>query len=242
MVDVCQIVKITKLKKVLTEVITIIYIGEGIKEYIPNRLFSLVNHTKNQSSQIRNNTIYFNFKNLNNETIKLDIPFDTYKEYILHKLRPITYKPINISGEIYYILNSNLFLTPNIFKDCILDLTNDRVDKEFVREVINFKNQIIYYHTFWDINCRWPIESLVEGVGDCEDTSVLVVSMLKAGNEIENYGMKVSLFACDIYNITNPNTVNHVIIHVEYSDGTYDLIEPTAKDFYTYEKVAGWEI
>ena len=37
MVDVCQIVKITKLKKVLTEVITIIYIGEGIKEYIPNR-------------------------------------------------------------------------------------------------------------------------------------------------------------------------------------------------------------
>ena len=43
-------------------------------------------------------------------------------------------------------------------------------------------------------------------------------------------------------NITDPIYPNHVIIDVEFKDGASYLIDPTAKTFFTYNKLVGWKI
>jgi hypothetical protein len=195
------------------------------------------------STLIRNNTIYFKFKDLDENIISWNISFESsYKNYILNKLRLITYKYIEINGEVWAILDINPFVKTDIFEELVIDLVQGKTDKEFVHEVINLKNQMISYGLFWEDNCRWPIETLLEGIGDCEDTSVLIASILEAGNKIGNYGMIISFMACDINNITDPVYPNHVIVDVEFNDGSSYLIEPTGYTFLTYNKVVGWKI
>jgi len=41
--------------------------------------------------------------------------------------------------------------------------------------------------------------------------------------------------------MTSPQKVNHVIVEVEYSNGTYQLIETTTNTFYTYNQINGWK-
>ena len=113
------------------------------------------------------------------------------------------------------------YVQPDFFIDVVDDLSTGNTDREFVAEVVNLKNQLITYGSGLGDFYRLSIETLTEGRGMCGDTSILVASILKAGDSIENYGMVVSFWYCDSDNMANPQTVNHVIVGVEYADGSH---------------------
>jgi hypothetical protein len=68
-----------------------------------------------------------------------------------------------------------------------------------------------------------------------------MASLLKAGENRENYGLTIYFWYCDSDSMTSPQKVNHVIVEVEYSNGTYQLIETTTNTFYTYNQINGWK-
>jgi hypothetical protein len=100
---------------------------------------------------------------------------------------------------------------------------------------------LISYGSLESGEYRWAMETLTEGQGNCGDTTILVTSLLKSGDERMNYGLDVSIWYCDAYNMSNPQVINHVIVGVEYPDGDYELIETTSDYYYSYDEIIGWK-
>ena len=111
----------------------------------------------------------------------------------------------------------------------------------FVDEVVNLKNQLITYSTGLEDDYKWSAETLTEGTGNCGDTSILVASLLKAGDEEENYGLTVHIWYCDSNHLKDPQEVNHAVVGVEYRTGTYEIIETTSDSYYTHDEIVGWK-
>ncbi len=92
-------------------------------------------------------------------------------------------------------------------------------DYDFVTAAINITKQLIYENDSTALNFKYPLETLVEGSGDCEDLATFLVSLLKAG------GIDAILIIFD----------NHVGvgINVERTDGYY--FKYKGKKYYYYE-------
>jgi hypothetical protein len=69
----------------------------------------------------------------------------------------------------------------------IIAVENGLTDEEKINLLISFVQDLHYVSdgstTSFDEYPRFPIETLVEGGGDCEDTSILMASMLRAMNQ-----------------------------------------------------------
>jgi hypothetical protein len=93
---------------------------------------------------------------------------------------------------------------------------------------------------------KYPGETLTEGTGICGDTSILLASMLLAGNSTAHYGFDVLIWLGDLDTntgqiVTNAQEVNHAFIEVKFSDGNDWFVETTSPSFYKYENgVYGW--
>lgn len=130
------------------------------------------------------------------------------------------------------------YVTPNFFSETISTLTENRTDKQFVAEVFNFVNQTTTYSydaAFFndtDRTIEYPVQTLTTTVGVCRDFSVLAASMLEAGNEQANYGMKIYFVftKLDLNTLQTAKVVpNHILIQVVFADGTSTYMETTSK-------------
>ncbi len=54
-------------------------------------------------------------------------------------------------------------------------------DYDFVMASINITRQLVYENDSTPFNFKYPLETLVEGSGDCEDLATFLVSLLRAG-------------------------------------------------------------
>ena len=193
-------------------------------------------------TSIINRTVYWRFKLLDNNIVSWSLNMGTYLYYISESDPTGTQRLKNTNtGETYTVPDLTEYVTLDVFNKIIPDLTTGNSDKEFVAEVVNIKNQLINYSEGLGGEYRWPVETLTEGTGNCGDISILVASLLKAGEEYADYGLKVYLWYCDGGNITDPQDVNHAIVGVEYSDGDCQLIETTVNIFYSYGQIEGWK-
>ncbi len=143
----------------------------------------------------------------------------------------------------------NKSVTPQFFSETISTLTKGRTDKEFVAEVFNFVQQITTYSSIFyndTIRTEYPLQTLTTTVGDCKDFSVLVASMLEAGNKQAGYGMKIKfVFTKSVVNssITELDVPNHVLVQVIFADGTSTYVESTSKgEMNPYSYVNGWYV
>ncbi len=192
-------------------------------------------------ASIKNRTIYWRFFLLDKSQIQWSLDMSTYLSYVSMSDPTTMVSLLNSdTGETYYVTDLREYVTPNVFNDVISDLTDGNSASDFVQEVVNIKNQMISYSTGLDGQYRWAVETLTEGTGNCADMSILMASLLKAGENKAHYGLTVNFWYCDSDHMTSPLKVNHVIIEVEYSDGTSQLIESTANIFYTYDQIQGW--
>jgi len=184
--------------------------------------------------------VSWHFKSSDGELLIWKVPIDTYR-YQITRIKPTDYLNLKNTktGETYKVMDYRKYVEKQSFSNVIPSLyskIND--DKKFIHEVWYIVSQLTTYSA--DIGSkdipRWPLETLTEAGGDCEDTSILVASMLKAAPT--NYIVK--LVYCDAKNPSDPKTVNHVIVWVEA--GSYKtFIETTSKTTMSpYTNVVGW--
>ena len=176
------------------------------------------------------------------KSVRWLLPIDTYRYYISVP-KPANYRNLKVSetGEVYRTMDFAPFVDKREFSKVIPDFyysINDDHDRQFIFEIWYLVSKLTTYSSEITETPRWGIETLTEAGGDCEDTAILVASLLKAAPS--NY--KVQLVYMDADNPTNPKTVNHVIVRVEAGEyKTY--IETTSKTkMNIYSTVTGWHI
>lgn len=111
-------------------------------------------------------------------------------------------------------------ITPGFFANVVPSLTKGHTAKQFVNQVINLKNQLTTYSLVFQNTSVYPAVILAKGEGDCKDFGVLMASILEAGNAQANYGMKVQFVYVDAYNLSDPNTIDHLMLYVTFANGT----------------------
>lgn len=193
------------------------------------------------STVIKNGSIYWNFYTLDSSVSTWSVPVETYRGYITYPKPAYDFLYLDNYGETLTTYDIRDYIKPDFFDGVINTLTDGRTATQFVNEVVNLKNQLISYGSLESGEYRWAMETLTEGQGNCGDTTILVASLLKSGDERMNYGLDVSIWYCDAYNMSNPQVINHVIVGIEYPDGDYDLIETTSNYYYSYDEIIGWK-
>jgi len=193
------------------------------------------------STLIQNGTIHWRFHMIDETIAEWTVPIDTYRTYIEWPEPTATLSLSNTNtGETYTVKDLREYVQPDFFANVISDFTDGKTDKQFVQDVVNFKDQIVTYGSGLGDYYRWPAETITEGRGQCGDTTILMASLLKAGENRAHYGLSVYIWYCDAYHMTSPQAVNHAIVEVRYADGTNSLIETTTNTYYTYNQIYGW--
>ncbi len=178
------------------------------------------------------------WNDLNGDLYQWTWPMDTYRAWI-EKPKPddtvrLRYAP---TGDVYTLINFVPFVRSEFFDDVVASLYERSADEEvFAREAFNIVTQLTVYSADIGEVPRWPVETLTEAGGDCEDLAILFASLLKAAP----YPYEVSLVYLDSNNPTDPQDVNHVLVWVEADDWS-TFAETTTKDGWNYyDRVVGW--
>lgn len=127
----------------------------------------------------------------------------------------------------YTAIDYRTFVDPAPFNQLIPELYRKASSEEaFLYEAWYMVSQLTNYTSDQNTETpRYPLETLLAGGGDCEDTSILFASMVKAAPA----PWKVSLGYINTenpYELTKPN---HLIVAVETGTKAY-YIETTSKD------------
>ncbi|MBI3175939.1 MAG: hypothetical protein HYZ25_19635 [Chloroflexi bacterium] len=142
------------------------------------------------------------------------------------------------TGESYRVVNMPAFVDPSSFDQVIPDLYSEAgSDDAFIREVWNIVTQLATYSGDIGETPRYPLETFLAGGGDCEDTSILFASMIRAAP----VSWDVELIFMDIDNPTHPLDVNHVIVYINTGSREYriETTEHKVMEPYT-DGVNGW--
>jgi transglutaminase-like putative cysteine protease len=198
---------------------------------------------------ISKGTIKWAFYDLKGDTITWQMPIDTYRHYVSEP-KPVQTLRLKTSTGSILTYDMRPYIQPSFFANITSILTQGRSAEDFVKEVDNVKNQIVTYGKgLGDAPYQFPAETLTEGRGVCADTTILMASMLIAGDNQANYGFKVYIWYVDMNPdgtlVSNSNAItqpNHAIIEVKFSDGTTWSLEATTNYFYTYSQYyTGWQ-
>jgi len=199
-------------------------------------------------SKISEGNITWCFYNLGKGIVRWTMPLDTYRYYV-SSTKPVERLSLSTVRGGIWTYDLRPYIQPSFFRLVIGDLTSGRLDREFVKEVDNVKNQIVVYGSgLGEAPYQFPAETLTEGRGRCADTTILMASMLIEGNRRAAYNFKVHIWYVQlaggalVSDSRSLGDANHVIIQVEFSDGSNWSIETTTKTFFTYSQVfAGWK-
>jgi len=199
------------------------------------------NDNNNQNTNDNNGNTNLTFTKLDGTKWYWTIPYSAYYYYVNlpHPTETVSFYNSN-TGETYHMLDFRPYVQPDYFNNIIYSLTTGENDKQFIQEVVNFKDQLVTYGSLGD-KYYFPVETLVARHGRCGDTSILIASLLKSGNNQAHYGLTISIWYCDANHITQAQAVNHVIVEVDCLDGSKYFIETTAISFSTYTYIWGWK-
>jgi transglutaminase-like putative cysteine protease len=198
---------------------------------------------------ISKGTINWVFYDLEKNPLAWQMSIDSYREFVSVR-KPVQTLSLMTAVGSTTTYDMRPYIQPSFFVNIISTLTEGRSAEDFVREVDNIKNQIVTYETgLGEAPYQFPAETLTEGRGRCADTTILMASMLIAGDRQANYGFNVYIW----YVQANPDgtlvsdsksitQANHAIVEVKFSDGTEWALETTTKYFYVYSQgFTGWQ-
>ena len=176
------------------------------------------------------------WKDMDGDIHKWTLPIDSYLSWI-EKSKPHKILLLSSDGKTYRIEDFRPYVHTEAFSEVISSFYLECADEmAFAKEVFNLVSQLTVYSEDIGEVPRWPVETLTEAGGDCEDLAILFASLLKAAP----YPYKISLVYLDIDNPTDPQDVNHVIVWVE-TDDWKAFVECTSNQGWDYyERVVGW--
>lgn len=197
---------------------------------------------------VAHRTMTITFTKIDQTTERWEVPFDTLESvlqrgaFVRNSIQHDNSMWIKLNntntGESYRGIDMTKFVDASSFADVIPDLYVEAgSDDAFIREVWHIVTQLTVYSTEIEDTPRYPLETLLAGGGDCEDTAILFASMILAAP----VDWDVELVYLDADNPTNPQEVNHVVVSIDTCSQKY-LIETTeGEDMQPYtEGVTGW--
>lgn len=101
---------------------------------------------------------------------------------------------------------------------------------------MEFCGSIKYLFEGYKCNAKTTDGDSIDGEGDCEDTSILAASMLKAMPENWN----VSLVTMDSDNPASPEELNHVIVYVETGEYSTFIETTSSEEMNPYQEIEGF--
>lgn len=201
---------------------------------------SLLDVMKEPRTTIVGGNVTWRFTTLDEALEEWYMPLETYVNYV-NKLKPEEYHYLSTDGQSFQVRNMELFVEPEFFSEVISSLTDGNSAGAFVQEVFNLRVQLTVYSEEITETPQWSGETMTLGTGDCEDFAILMGSLLMAGNEHADYSMTVKMVYMDTNNPTDPQTVNHALIHIIYENGTGEFVDSTSTDVQSpWSEVVGW--
>jgi hypothetical protein len=171
-----------------------------------------------------------------------EVPFEALEAHFERGLAlrssPQYLSLVNQDGERFRSLDVRPFVAPEVFAPVVGRLYEKHGGNEesFIAEVWHYVTQLSAYSTELKETPRFPLETLLAGGGDCEDTAILFASMIKAAP----VDWQVSLVYMDSENIRRPRYADHVMVQVKTGRRSY-LVETTSpKVMSPYSSVSGW--
>jgi hypothetical protein len=164
---------------------------------------------------------------------KWSVPIDAYRAQLLLD-KPKRYLTVKDSrGVKHRFYDFRIFVNPEPFEEFAKELYGISGSREtFIYDVWSLVTQLSDYTPEIGETPRWPLETLVEGGGDCEDVTILIISILMASGEVDEVGM----LYMDVNHPTDFHEANHVIVYVRVGenetivDGTAPVMNPFGDD------------
>jgi len=191
---------------------------------------------------IHNRTVDIAFERTGGEIEKWEISFDTLEQNIRRgyssrkKEKSVSLRKTD-TEEMFRMVDYRPFVDAGPFEKVIATLyweLND--DDAFIREVWHIVTQLTSYSEDVGETPRYPLETFLAGGGDCEDTAILLASMIAAAP----VDWKVELVYMDMYNPSDPVEPNHVIVCVDTGEQKYWIETTSSEVMCPYEPVNGW--
>lgn len=141
------------------------------------------------------------------------------------------------TGETYTVWDYRAFVNPGPFRRVMGELYAEAASEyDFIYETWHIVAQLTAYSEDLGETPRYPLETFLAGGGDCEDTSILFASMIKAAP----VDWEVQLVYMDMDYPEEPRSANHVIVAVNTGTESY-LIETTSDyEMEPFDGVRGW--
>ncbi|MEM2761129.1 MAG: hypothetical protein QXU32_10370 [Nitrososphaerales archaeon] len=185
--------------------------------------------------------ISWSFKDSKGNLYKWNMPIESYRN-IITMPEPKDMKHLKFNdGRVVTVRDHTKFVESYSFTN-VIDQVYDNAgsDYQFLFEVWYIVSQLTTYSVDIEDNPRWSLETFTESGGDCEDTTILIASMLKSSKHTKNWKIQMVFF--DSYNPDNPRDINHVALYVETSSFR-TFVESTAKSNglgYWGSSISGW--
>jgi len=164
---------------------------------------------------------------------------ENYKE-TMSELQENSLQYINLTrddGSAHLVMDFRPFIDSETFTNVIRTLYQEsESDGEFIREVWNIVTQLNTYSTEIEETPRYPLETFLAGGGDCEDSSILLASMIKSAPT----NWDVQLVYMDADNPENPQEVNHVLVFVDTGKEKYFIETTNNQEMQPYGYIDGW--
>lgn len=176
------------------------------------------------------------WEDMDGELHKWTWPVDTYRAWIEWP-KPSGTVQLDCEGTVYTMGDFVPYVRTKFFESVISSFYQECADEwVFAQEVFNIVTQLTVYSEDIGEVPRWPVETLTEAGGDCEDLAILFASLLKAAP----YPYTISLVYMDADNPTDPLNPNHVIVWVEADDWKSFVKCTSDQGWGYYERVVGW--
>jgi hypothetical protein len=176
------------------------------------------------------------WKDMDENLHKWVMPMDNYRSWV-NTPKPRKTVALQCNGEICTMLDYRPYVHPDEFSEVIPGLYQEGSGgREFVQEAFNLVSQLTIYSEDIGEVPRWPIETLTEGKGDCEDLTILLASLLKAAP----YPYKLSFVYIDVDNPTEPQYPDHVILAIEHEDWKVFAECSNDQGWNFYHHIKGW--
>jgi hypothetical protein len=197
---------------------------------------------------IREREIFWVFKDSQGKTHDWSMPIDTYRA-LIERPEPRDEKILRSdNGREYSVRDHTKFVDPSSLSLWMDDIENtisnfgmnqSSKDSLFVYEAWYIVSQLTTYSPDLGEDPRWPLETLVEGGGDCEDFAILLASMLKTSQHTKDWQIQMVYF--DIDHPNSPEDVNHVSLFIKTDEfeAYFDRsLDPSKNERWEY--VQGW--
>ena len=195
---------------------------------------------------VQGRKVHIAFVKSNNDIVRWEVEFDDLEQAIRQGYRARE-NPLNVftdsvrlennDGSYFYLRDYRTFVDPYPFRTVIPELyyAADNQDA-FIREIWHIATQLTTYSAEIEDTPRYPLETLLAGGGDCEDTAILVASMLKAAP----VNWDVGLIYMDSDHPTTASVVNHVIVYINTGSQEYYIETTSSWNMEPNRNVAGW--